>query len=61
MNTTSYEVHHEDFGDGLETWAIYLTTMNASTGISVSTHVRDAKTEEAALDIVDALASVKSA
>ena len=59
-NTTNYEVRHEDFGDGLETWAIYQTTKNANTGISVSTHVRDAKTEEAALDMVDALLSEKS-
>ena len=60
-NTTSYEVRHEDFGDGLETWAIYQITKNDETNTSVSTHVRDARTEEAALDIVDALLSVKSA
>jgi hypothetical protein len=60
-NNTNYEVRYENFGDGLETWAIYQITKNDATNTSVSTHVRDAKTEEAAFYIVDALTGVKAA
>ena len=58
--TINYEVRYEDFGDGLETWAIYQITKNEETNTSISTHVRDAKTEEAALDIVDSMTGDRS-
>jgi hypothetical protein len=53
-----WKVRFEDFGNGFETWAIYRTVTDATTGIRSTEHVCDRTTEEQAWAWIEQSAAV---